>query len=123
MGDSVVCAEFKGDSPDVVEPLGQTVDGLGKELFPAGAFLDEGSFRVTRQLEQEGRDFGLFGLEVQGGHAGVSAVHVRGRGGGPRLSVVGYGVEEEGEVLLDEKVLCVGGETIVKLEEPGCQAL
>lgn len=120
---SEVGAEFEDDLPDVVEPLGQAVDGLGKQLFPARAFFDEGSFGVTRQLEQEGSDFGLFGFEVQSGYASVPALHLCGRGGGPLLFVLGDGIQEGREVLLDEEMLGVGWETIINLEEPVCQQL
>ena len=35
-----VSAELEDDFPDVVEPVCETVDGLGKELFSSGALLD-----------------------------------------------------------------------------------
>ena len=62
MGEGKVGAEFKDDLPDVVKPLDEGVDGLGEELFPAGAFLDEGPPGVAGELEEEGGDLCLFGL-------------------------------------------------------------
>lgn len=114
-----VCAEFEDDLPYVGKPLGEGVDGLGEELFPAGALLDEGAFGVARELEQEGSDLRLFCLEVEGGHAGEPAEHLCGgcvRGPAP---AGGDGVEEGREVVADEELLCVGGEGIVENKEPG----
>ena len=119
VGERKVCAEFEGDLPDVVEPFCEGVDGLGEELFPAGAFLDEGAFGVTRELEEEGGDLCLFRLQIQGGHADVPSVHVHGGCGCPVAPFLGDEVEQGREVLLDEKLLRVGGETVVDMEEPG----
>ena len=114
-----VCAEFEDDLPYVGKPLGEGVDGLGEELFPAGAFLEEGASGVAGELEEEGGDLCLFCLEAEGRHAGEPAVDVCcGCGGGPARVVRGA-VEEGGEVAADETLLGIGGEGVVEGEEPG----
>ena len=90
--------ELINDTPDITQPIDETIHNLADELVLVRAALDEGALVVSVDLVQQCADLYFLALEMEGGEAVIAGLEAE-RGLEDRFCVLFacVGAVEEGD--------------------------